>query len=115
MAGASTNSDLEIIIAVMKGDLRATEGISAEDQSWPWWPLLPLYPYGRRATHFEELIPEQVWSLEQLQGELHLHCLASRGTMVPVMVIVGGVDDDPEDTIEDETKPTGLYNSFRRK
>ena len=54
-------------------------------------------------------------SLEQLQGELHLHCLASRGTMVPVMVIVGGVDDDPEDTIEDETKPKGLYNSFRRK
>ena len=30
-------------------------------------------------------------SLEQLHGELHLHCLASRGTMVPVMVIVGGV------------------------
>ena len=52
----------------MKGDLSATEGISAEDQSWPWWPLLPLYPYGRRATHFEELIPGEVWSLEQLQG-----------------------------------------------
>ena len=52
----------------MKGDLSATEGISSEDQSWPWWPLLPLYPYGRRATHFEELIPGEVWSLEQLQG-----------------------------------------------
>ena len=52
----------------MKGDLSATEGISSEDQSWPWWPLLPLYPYGRRATHFEELIPGQIWSLEQLQG-----------------------------------------------
>jgi hypothetical protein len=42
LAGGSTNSDLEFIIAVMKGDLRATEGISAQDQSWPWWPLLPL-------------------------------------------------------------------------
>ncbi len=52
----------------MKGDLSATEGISSGDQSWPWWPLLPLYPYGRRATHFEELIPGQVWSFEQLQG-----------------------------------------------
>ena len=52
----------------MKGDLSATEGVSSEDQSWPWWPLLPLYPYGRRATHFEELIPGQVWSFEQLQG-----------------------------------------------
>ena len=52
----------------MPGDLSATEGISSEEQHWPWWPLLPLYPYGRRATHFEELIPGQVWSFVQLQG-----------------------------------------------
>ena len=54
-------------------------------------------------------------SLEQLLGELHLHCLASRGTMVPVMVIVGGSEDDLEDAIEDETRAKGLYNTFRRK
>ena len=41
---------------------------SQRDQRWDWWPLLPLYPYGKRATHFEELIPGQVWSFEQLQG-----------------------------------------------
>ena len=52
----------------MATDLSATEGISPSDQRWPWWPLLPLYPYGKRATHFEELIPGQVWSFEQLQG-----------------------------------------------
>ena len=52
----------------MASDLSATEGISRVDQRWPWWPLLPLYPYGKRATHFEELIPGQVWSFEQLQG-----------------------------------------------
>ena len=38
------------------------------DQTWPWWPLLPLYPYGRRRTLMRELIPGQVWSFEQLQG-----------------------------------------------
>lgn len=38
------------------------------EQRWPWWPLLPLYPYGRRATLVRELIPGQVWSFEQLQG-----------------------------------------------
>ncbi|MEB3266286.1 MAG: DUF4336 domain-containing protein [Cyanobacteriota bacterium] len=38
------------------------------DQHWPWWPLLPLYPYGRRRTLVRELIAEQVWSFEQLQG-----------------------------------------------
>ena len=42
--------------------------VSRADQRWPWWPLLPLYPYGRRRTVFSELIPGQVWSLEQLQG-----------------------------------------------
>ena len=52
----------------MASDLSATEGISPADQRWPWWPLLPLYPYGKRATHVEELIPGQVWSFEQLQG-----------------------------------------------
>ena len=52
----------------MPVDLRATEGVSRDDQVWPWWPLLPLYPYGRRRTVFTELIPGQLWSLEQLQG-----------------------------------------------
>ena len=42
--------------------------VTKTDQGWPWWPLLPLYPYGKRATHVEELIPGQVWSFEQLQG-----------------------------------------------
>ncbi|BEV36412.1 DUF4336 domain-containing protein [Synechococcus sp. M16CYN] len=30
--------------------------------------MLPLYPYGRRPTHIKELIPDQVWGFEQLQG-----------------------------------------------
>ena len=38
------------------------------EQNWPWWPLLPLYPYGRRHTLVRELIPGQVWGFEQLQG-----------------------------------------------
>ena len=41
---------------------------SRADQYWGFWPLLPLYPYGRRRTVFSELIPGQLWSLEQLQG-----------------------------------------------
>lgn len=38
------------------------------DQVWPWWPLLPLYPYGRRRTLQRTLVPERLWSFEQLQG-----------------------------------------------
>lgn len=37
-------------------------------QQWPWWPLLPLYPYGFRVTLMRELMPGQVWSFEQLHG-----------------------------------------------
>ena len=50
------------------GSVVAGAGVNPADQRWGFWPLLPLYPYGRRATHFEELIPGQVWSFEQLQG-----------------------------------------------
>jgi hypothetical protein len=45
---------------------------SVAEQRWPWWPLLPLYPYGRRRTLVRELIPELVWSFEQLQGLLYV-------------------------------------------
>ncbi|MFM1799611.1 MAG: hypothetical protein RLZZ117_1889 [Cyanobacteriota bacterium] len=38
------------------------------EQDWPWWPLLPLYPYGRRRSLVRELIPDRIWSFEQLHG-----------------------------------------------
>ena len=41
---------------------------STVKDSWPWWPLLPLYPYGKKRTVFKEIIPNQIWSFEQLQG-----------------------------------------------
>ena len=45
---------------------------SIADQRWNWWPLLPLYPYGRRCTLVRELIPDQLWSFEQLQGVFYV-------------------------------------------
>lgn len=44
----------------------------SDDRFWPWWPLLPLYPYGHRRTLVRELIPGQVWSLEQLLGVFYV-------------------------------------------
>ncbi len=49
-----------------------TSESSPRDQFWPWWPLLPLYPYGRRRSLVRELIPGQVWSVEQLQGVFYV-------------------------------------------
>ena len=45
-----------------------SESVDARLQQWPWWPLLPLYPYGRRPTLMRELIAGKVWCLEQLHG-----------------------------------------------
>ena len=53
------------------------------DNNWPWWPLLPLYPYGKKHTLFRELIPNQVWSFEQLQG-LYYVAVPIRLTVVKV-------------------------------
>lgn len=39
-----------------------------QEQGWPWWPLLPLYPYGRRRSLVRTLIDGQLWSIEQLIG-----------------------------------------------
>jgi len=38
------------------------------NKKWYWWPLFPLYHYGKKKTSFRELIPDQIWSLEQIQG-----------------------------------------------
>ncbi|MEM8640476.1 MAG: DUF4336 domain-containing protein [Cyanobacteria bacterium P01_G01_bin.54] len=38
------------------------------DWSWPYWPLVPIYPYGQRRTRRVTIIPDQIWCFEQVQG-----------------------------------------------
>lgn len=40
----------------------------SQDLSWPWWPLVPLYPYGKRRTLRKEVVKDTIWTFEQLQG-----------------------------------------------
>jgi len=58
----------------------------ASEQKWSWWPLLPLYPYGRKRTIFRELVPNQIWSFEQLQGIYYV--------AVPVRLLVVRVKNE---------------------
>ena len=58
----------------------------ASQQKWIWWPLLPLYPYGRKRTIFRELVPNQIWSFEQLQGIYYV--------AVPVRLLVVRVKNE---------------------
>ncbi|MBE9063488.1 DUF4336 domain-containing protein [cf. Phormidesmis sp. LEGE 11477] len=38
------------------------------DRSWPLWPVVPIYPYGKRRTLRREIIRDQVWTFDQVQG-----------------------------------------------
>lgn len=42
--------------------------INPKDISWAFWPVLPLYPRSKRRTIRKEVIPETIWTFDQLQG-----------------------------------------------
>ncbi len=42
------------------------------DQYWPFWLTLPIYPFSHRRTIRRELVPDTIWSFEQLQGILYV-------------------------------------------
>ncbi len=52
-------------------------------RKWNWWPLFPLYPYGNKKTLCKEIIPDQIWSLEQIQG-LYYVAVPIRMTIIKV-------------------------------
>ncbi len=53
------------------------------NKNWYWWPLFPLYPYGQKKTILRELIPNQIWSLEQIQG-LYYVAVPIRMTVIKI-------------------------------
>lgn len=44
------------------------EQIHAQDFSWQFWPVVPIYPYGQRRTIRKEVIKDTIWTFDQLQG-----------------------------------------------
>ncbi|MFN6465112.1 MAG: DUF4336 domain-containing protein [Nostoc sp. DedVER02] len=42
--------------------------IHPKDFSWRLWPVLPLYPYGRRQTIRKEVVKDTIWNFDQIQG-----------------------------------------------
>ncbi|HEY9647294.1 MAG TPA: DUF4336 domain-containing protein [Chroococcidiopsis sp.] len=45
---------------------------STRDWSWRYWPVVPLYPYGQRRTLCTEVIPNTIWTFDQIQGVLYV-------------------------------------------
>lgn len=48
------------------------QSINPRDFSWPFWPTVPLYPYGVRRTLRQEVVKETIWTFDQLQGILYV-------------------------------------------
>jgi hypothetical protein len=44
------------------------EQIHPQDFSWRFWPVVPIYPYGKRRTIRKEVIKDTIWTFDQLQG-----------------------------------------------
>ncbi|WP_017326495.1 DUF4336 domain-containing protein [Synechococcus sp. PCC 7336] len=51
---------------------QASERIRSRDLSWPFWPIVPIYPYGKRRTLRQEVVKDTIWTFEQLQGILYV-------------------------------------------
>ena len=50
------------------GQLAGGRSPQHRDWAWPFWPIVPLYPYGQRRTIRQEVVPETIWTFEQIQG-----------------------------------------------
>ncbi len=48
--------------------LNQTQQDSRRQRSWPFWPVVPLYPYGQRSTQRREIVKDSVWTFDQTQG-----------------------------------------------
>jgi Domain of unknown function (DUF4336) len=51
-----------------------------KDWSWPFWPVVPLYPYNRRRTLCQEIVKDTIWTFDQMHGILY--------TIVPIRMSV---------------------------
>lgn len=49
-----------------------TERSQAGDRDWRFWFTVPLYPYRKRCTIRQEVVPGTIWTFDQLQGIIYV-------------------------------------------
>jgi Domain of unknown function (DUF4336) len=57
---------------------------SVADRSWRFWFTLPIYPYRQRRTIRTEVIPDTIWTFDQVQGIFYV--------VVPIRMTVVKLD-----------------------
>jgi hypothetical protein len=58
------------------------------DRAWQFWFTLPIYPYSKRRTIRTEVVPDTIWTFEQVQGIL---CVVVPIRMTVVKLRGGGL------------------------
>ncbi|MEO3705914.1 DUF4336 domain-containing protein [Trichormus azollae] len=48
------------------------ENINPQDYEWRFWPVVPLYPYGKRRTIRKEVVKYTIWIFDQMQGVFYV-------------------------------------------
>ncbi|MCS6813660.1 MAG: DUF4336 domain-containing protein [Cyanobacteria bacterium] len=56
----------------------------AHDWTWHLWPLVPIYPYGKRRTLRIEVLNDRIWTFDQVQGIFYV--------VVPIRMTVVRLD-----------------------
>ncbi|WP_404786482.1 DUF4336 domain-containing protein [Altericista sp. CCNU0014] len=59
-----------------------------KDWTWRLWPVVPLYPYGRRRTLRKEVVKGTIWTFDQIQGILYV---VTPIRMTVVKLVAGGL------------------------
>ncbi|HEY9708854.1 MAG TPA: DUF4336 domain-containing protein [Oculatellaceae cyanobacterium] len=66
-------------------ETQGQQSIHPGDWSWPFWPAVPLYPYGKRRTLRTEVVKDTVWTFDQVQGVIYV--------VVPIRMTVVKLDE----------------------
>ncbi|MGM3308677.1 DUF4336 domain-containing protein [Anabaena sp. WFMT] len=48
------------------------ENVNPQDYLWKFWPVVPLYPYGKRRTIRRMVIKDTIWTFDQMQGVFYV-------------------------------------------
>ncbi|MEM9511907.1 MAG: DUF4336 domain-containing protein, partial [Cyanobacteria bacterium P01_E01_bin.48] len=65
-------------------DEQRAAALRSGNLSWPWWPIVPIYPYGKRRTLRQEVVSDCIWTFDQLQGIFYV--------VVPIRMTVVRLD-----------------------
>ena len=88
---------------ILQPTIENAHAVITEDSQYPLWLALPVAPYSRRRTLLREIVPHQVWTLDQLIGIYYVH--------VPIRMTIVAIDQPRNTPTTSTTKTTTTTTS----